>query len=471
MTLRICLVLAALIGLAATLSACGSDELQYSQSPPTLTPYPTPSPTPTATPIPPTPTPYPTPSPTPTATPIPPTPTPYPTPSPTPTATPIPPTPTPYPTPSPTPTATPIPPTPTPYPTPSPTPTATPIPPTPTPYPTPSPTPTATPIPPTPTPYPTPSPTPIPPTATPIPPTPTLIPHPHIESHDGNILIIYELPVTQEEMEFDLARAQHLTGELAKVYGRLPYGQLVLKKKSLREQWDGSYMPVQRISILFDLCESFDSGEFYCRFPAHELGRYFTWNLLGTDQLWFGEGLSIVTGIVAGIAEVDGIIDLKLLDMVAHDELVHARFPHTAAKDYYDKLKSKKNIFKVTECTAILSNEEGGGGEVGWPCIDWLGAHSAGYMFFYALAKDYGINGARIGEFVRALVDLAEDGRSIGPDDLRTAAQEVSGKDIKPLLNLLEPAIKFNGYNDAQNGVYFIMGHPEYAADETLWVD
>lgn len=91
-------------------------------------------------------------------------------------------------------------------------------------------------------------------------------------------------------------------------------------------------------------------------------------------------------------------------------------------------------------------------------------------MFFYALAKDYGIKGSVLGEFVSFLVILAEDGRAIAVDDLRAAVQGVSGKDILPLLNLLEPAVKFNSY-DGGEGVEFIRRHPEYASDETKWAD
>ena len=283
-------------------------------------------------------------------------------------------------------------------------------------------------------------------------------------------MIIYdEVPVTQKEMELDLAAAQHLTQELAKIYGRLPYGKLVLKK-GVYEPWGESYITVPQTSIPLDLCERDDRGNLlYCSFAFHELGHYFTWNLLRTDDLWFNEGLSGIAGradVLPGSA-----LDLESFDMVAHDNWVYTRSPEDAARDNYDKLKRKKNIFKIRECTGGKRNEEGETVTITWDCIGWLSAHRAGYMFFYALAKDYGINGSRIGEFVRSLVELAEDGRRIGTDDLRTAALRVSGKDISPLLDLLEPAIIFNGYGEDGRDIDFIKRHPEYASDETSWID
>ena len=333
-----------------------------------------------------------------------------------------------------------------------------------TPFPTPTPEPASTPAPePASTPVPTAAST---PTLVPTPtPAPTAIPHPHIESQDGGILIIYEVPTTQKAMELDLKDAQRLRWELAKVYGRPPYGQLVLKKGAY-EPWGEMYVTVPAHSIPFDLCERHDSGKLYCSLAFHELGHYFTAILLRTDELWFHEGLSQVVAM----AQADGVIDLEAFDMVVIEEKLHARNPEVAAKDYYDNLKSNKNVFKVIECTAQRINEAGEIVDLKWDCVDWLSAHGAGYMFFYALAKGYGINGSRVGEFVSTLVELAEDGRRIGVDDLRNAVQEVSGKDIRPLLDLLEPAIMFNGYDDG-NGVGFIERHPEYSTDETSWID
>ena len=153
---RIGLTLAAIICLAAALSACGNEREAVAPGatprtgPPTQTPAPTVTPTATPAPAPThipartaTPVPTPTHTPTSTATPVPSTPTPTATPVP-PTATPIPETPTATPVPH---TATPVPPTATPVPpTAMPTPAAT-LPPNPSPTaaPTPSPTPSALP--------------------------------------------------------------------------------------------------------------------------------------------------------------------------------------------------------------------------------------------------------------------------------------------------------------------------------------
>ena len=265
-------------------------------------------------------------------------------------------------------------------------------------------------------------------------------------------------------MELDIKSAQHLTQGLVKVYGRLPYGQLVLIKGEYESKRE-SYTTVPAISIPFDLCERDDSGSIIdCSFAIHELGHYFTWNLLRTNQSWFDEGLSMVMAT----AQAHGVINLADLD-IATDFERGPKLARYLTRDYDDGLKSGKNVFKPRECTAGVSNEEGEIVKISFQCIDWLGAHDAGYMFFYALAKDYGISGSEIGEFVRTLVELAKDGRIIGTEDFRTAVKQVSGKDIDPLLDLLEPAIKFNGYDG--RGAEFIKRHPEYSTDETSWID
>ena len=68
-------------------------------------------------------------------------------------------------------------------------------------------------------------------------------------------------------------------------------------------------------------------------------------------------------------------------------------------------------------------------------------------------------------------VKLVKDGRRIGTEDLRTAAMEVSGQDIDPLMDLLEPAIVFNRYDTPGQGVDFIERHSEYGTEETSWID
>lgn len=234
---------------------------------------------------------------------------------------------TPSPTPTPVPTGTPTT-TPAPMASPVVTPaTATRVPPTPmqtsAATPTPTATSTPTPVPPTPRPIATLTPTPAP--------TPTPVPSPYIESQDGNILIMYEVPSTRKEMELDLKDAQRLTRELAKVYGRPPYGQLVLKKGA-HQQWGESYVTVPQTSIPFDLCERDERGKLSCRFAFHELAHYFTWNLLRTDELWFNEGLSQAIPTAA----VGGFIDLETYDPEAHDDKVYRTFPESASRDYYD---------------------------------------------------------------------------------------------------------------------------------------
>ena len=297
-------------------------------------------------------------------------------------------------------------------------------------------------------------------------PSPTEIPLPYVESEDGSVLIMYEVPTSQEDMERDLDRAQHLVTELVKRYGEPPGGQLILKR-GLHAQWGDSFITVPQASIPFDLCQTnVHFGHLQCGFAIHELGHYFTAFLLRTDQLWFNEGLSIAIQI----AEVDGFVDMDAFDLVEHVESLQGPLVKGVPQREYKMLKSGTSIFRFKECGASRV-ENGQSVPVTWPCVNGLSAHSAGFLFFYALALDYGINGPKAGDFLRVLVKLAKDGRRIGTEDLKTAAMEVSGKDIGPLLDLLEPAIVFNGYDLDDKGVEFIESHPEYGTEETSWID
>ena len=278
-------------------------------------------------------------------------------------------------------------------------------------------------------------------------PKPTGIPLPHIESEDGDLLIMYEVATTKEDMLLDLKAAQQILTELTKLYGRPPHGQVILKK-FLDGNSRESFVTVPEASIPFSFTgyEGQISG-WQCGTPMHEMAHYFTANLLRTKLLWFNEGLSgIATAALTG--EDTCIINLEEFDF---DEVVvshGARNPgHTAsvAPSDYELLKGGTNIFQARECED--SRVEGGRVvKVRRECIRWVGAHAAGTLFFYALALDYEIDGSAIGKFVRALVELTEDGRRTGTDDLQTAALATVGKDIEPLLEYLEPAIKFNNH-------------------------
>ena len=70
-------------------------------------------------------------------------------------------------------------------------------------------------------------------------PSPTEIPLPHIENEDGSVLIMYEVPTSQGDMLLDLKAADHISTELSKLYGRRPYGQLILNG-NLLVHLDGS---------------------------------------------------------------------------------------------------------------------------------------------------------------------------------------------------------------------------------------
>ena len=307
-------------------------------------------------------------------------------------------------------------------------------------------------------------------------PSPTEIPLPYVETEDGSVLIMYEVPTSEEDMLLDLKAADHMSTELSKLYGRRPYGQLILKVNLLVRR-DGSSVrkvtTVPQVSIPFTLPRlSGEPPKGDCGLALHEMAHYFTAILLRTKLLWFNEGLSDLS-TAAFPGEGICVMNLERLDFDEEVARHGARHPgHTASilPSGYELLKAGTNIFRITDCeTSRVVN--GTSLPPSWRCIKLLSAHSAGMLFFYALAVDYGIDGPVVGEFVKELVRLAKDGRHIGTEDLRTAAMEVSGNDIGPLLDLLEPAIVFNGYYQDDKGIEFIKSHPEYSTEDTSWID
>ena len=99
----------------------------------------------------------------------------------------------------------------------------------------------------------------------------------------------------------------------------------------------------------------------------------------------------------------------------------------------------------------------------------FIGAHGTGDLFFTGLAVDYGIDGVRIREFLKTLTRISEESRTIGVEKLKEAALEISGRDISPLIELLEPGIVCDctpGYERARD---FFKLYPQYATEDVSW--
>ena len=106
--------------------------------------------------------------------------------------------------------------------------------------------------------------------------------------------------------------------------------------------------------------------------------------------------------------------------------------------------------------------------------IHSLDVHAIGGLFFLG-AEDYGIDGDNFSEFLGALASLAEGDQRIGIAEIKEAAHQVSGQDISPLLDLLEPGIVYDGLvryqEDLERVKEFFDRHPEYATPHVSWTE
>lgn len=75
------------------------------------------------------------------------------------------------------------------------------------------------------------------------------------------------------------------------------------------------------------------------------------------------------------------------------------------------------------------------------------GAHTVGGLFFIALETDYGFDYYKTREMTRALVEKRyELGRTLDEYDIKSVAEEVGGKSLDRLYEILAPGIEWNAY-------------------------
>ena len=183
---------------------------------------------------------------------------------------------------------------------------------------------------------------------------------------------------------------------------------------------------------------------------------------MDTSEIWFNEGTSITAELIY-LAIKNGLVNE--IDDFRYS--LHAIYASSDAptKRAYERLKEGHNVF----IDALNDPPENFYGS-----IRWLNAHDTGRLFFVGL-EEYGIYGAEIRELLIALDEIAEGGKTIGVDEIKLAANGVTGGDITPLLDLLEPGIVFNSYirypEHLDRAHDFLEQHPQYATPNVSWID
>ena len=274
----------------------------------------------------------------------------------------------------------------------------------------------------------------------------------YIENAEGNIRIEYFFSPRPGEQQRDLARAQRTLDFLVELFGNRP-SETIVYEMTGRIRGD-EYKSWTRFRPQITVPFEFQSDTL----QAHEVAHAFTHFLLPTDEEWFNEGISMqAEGIELQYSE--GIISDMSRYRYSNTRL-DCLTPQVAPA--LARLRKGENVFvdypeRVETCK-----------------IHWLNVHNTGQLFFMGL-EDYGVHGARVREFLESLDRLAEGDEHIGLEEIKQAAYEVVGKDISPLLDLLEPGIVFNGqvrYQEHLERVKeFFNSHPEYATPHVSWID
>ena len=289
---------------------------------------------------------------------------------------------------------------------------------------------------------------------------------------------MYPTPVAESTMQRDMGAAKEVVDFLAGLYGRYPNNQLVLQQQD--EQHEGKFRMEPSLTIPFFLWLEFNQGPNIT--TVHEISHFFSNDLFGGDgrwlyMHWLDEGISgwSEDQYIAGYLGLDSILGSIEGKSVGYFE------------DGYEKLKNGDNLFgkKLFEERGQYEMISGGTWvETTGEYHPWFSAHIIGHLFFQSLAEDYEMSEVEIGDFLKELVRNAEDGRSIGVEDLIEAVEKVSGENIRPLLQLLEPGIVFSGewgeYNGYKYGGYkgkkfmverFLKEYPQYATERVSWID
>ena len=260
---------------------------------------------------------------------------------------------------------------------------------------------------------------------------------------DRDFRLVYTAPLSEERREEDFRRATHAFDKVFELFGTRPYRRAILEYRD-----DGKYHWIYTIPFYF----YYESGTWKDPgLDVHEITHYYSAELLRPATSWINEGISRV----AEYAEVDGS---PFMEFNFSETLDSLSCP-TVTRDY-KQLKDGYNIFADAELSTCGSVNK----------YTYLHSpHRTGMLFFVALSLDYSINGSKLKEFMTTLVELASDGSLTGVDHLQTAVMEVTGKDITPLLKLMEPTIRFVG---TRGGIEkFFEENPKYKTERVSWID
>ena len=260
-----------------------------------------------------------------------------------------------------------------------------------------------------------------------------------IENADRSIRIEYFYTPGIGEKERDLEYAQRAVAFLAELFATLPPAPIVYEMTGRIDEsrsWTRFRPPVTApFQFQDDLLQ------------VHEVSHVFTNRLLSTDEWWFNEGIS---------HQAENIYTDRYIPNV-HSTCGERYIAPTLAR-----LSRGENVF-----IEYPLQVEGCG-------IHSLDVHAIGGLFFLG-AEDYGIDGDNFSEFLGALVSLAEGDQRIGIAEIKEAAHQVSGQDISPLLDLLEPGIVYDGLvryqEDLERVKEFFDRHPEYATPHVSWTE
>ena len=354
----------------------------------------------------------------------------------------------------------------------------------PTPAPMTTPVPTATPTPAsmaaaTPTPEPTTTPTPEPtpqPTATPMP-TPYVYEPVGKFRESDRILLDITYDIDDATMDLCMQGLEFIYSRLEELYGNSPDDQYIL----FVENEFAVMRPVQ-VTVPFGIYPEWSS---HCgdSLTAHETSHWFTYHLIETSQLWFSEGLAAVAELFIWGENSRNYVELE--------EFRHAGRWYGPFEELYEMLQSGENIFRYDFRYKVHDITDAYGQVTGAVYSEHgqnMSAHETRQLFFIGLEKVYDFTGKQIQDLLKSLSEIpkcetfSEEHRCervVEVEDIIKATEETSGKDISPLIALLEPGIKFNSYTHddyktretSPRVLKFFDEHPQYNTERVSWLD
>ena len=288
------------------------------------------------------------------------------------------------------------------------------------------------------------------------------------------ILLDITYDIDDATIDLCMQGLEFVYSRLEELYGNSPDDQYIL----FVENEFAVMRPVQ-VTVPFGIYPEWGS---HCgdSLTAHETSHWFTHHLIRTSQLWFNEGLAMVADLFIWGENSRNYVELE--------EFRHAGRWYGPFEELYELLQSGENIFRydfrykehdITDAyeqmTGTVYGEHGAN----------LNAHEVGMLFFIGLEKDYDFSGSQIKNMLVVLSEVSDVGQSsenvnfVDLEDIITAIYVVSGKDITPLIALLEPGIEFNSntFDDYKTRTVsprvleFFEEHPQYNTDQVSWLD